>query len=64
MMTVLIVKDGLSTFQRDIALGGNQYTAALQQALGLSREDAEAVKFGATLASGASRRTHRSAQCD
>jgi type IV pilus assembly protein PilM len=46
MMTVLIVKDGLSTFQRDIALGGNQYTAALQKALGLSREDAEAVKLG------------------
>jgi type IV pilus assembly protein PilM len=46
MMTVLIVKDGLSTFQRDIALGGNQYTAALQKGLGLSREDAEAVKLG------------------
>jgi type IV pilus assembly protein PilM len=46
MMTVLIVKDGLSTFQRDIALGGNQYTAALQKALGLNREDAEAVKLG------------------
>lgn len=46
MMTVLIVKDSLSTFQRDIALGGNQYTAALQKALGLSREDAEAVKLG------------------
>ena len=47
MMTVLIVKDGLSTFQRDIALGGNQYTAALQKALDLSREDTEAVKLGA-----------------
>ncbi|MGH8064475.1 MAG: type IV pilus assembly protein PilM [Candidatus Entotheonellia bacterium] len=47
MMTVLILKDGLSTFQRDIAVGGNQYTAALQKALGLSREDAEAVKLGA-----------------
>jgi type IV pilus assembly protein PilM len=46
MMTVLIVKDGLSTFQRDIALGGNQYTAALQTALGVSREDAEAMKLG------------------
>jgi type IV pilus assembly protein PilM len=46
MMTVLIVKNGLSTFLRDIALGGNQYTAALQQALGLSRDDAEAVKLG------------------
>jgi type IV pilus assembly protein PilM len=46
MMTVLIVKDGLSTFQRDIAFGGNQYTAALQKVLGLSHEDAEAMKLG------------------
>jgi type IV pilus assembly protein PilM len=46
MMTVLIVKDGLSIFQRDITLGGNQYTAALQQALGVSRDDAEALKLG------------------
>jgi type IV pilus assembly protein PilM len=46
MMTVLILKDGLSTFQRDITVGGNQYTAGLQKALGLSREDAEAVKLG------------------
>ena len=62
MMTVLIVKDGLSTFQRDIALGGNQYTAALQKALGLSREDAEAVKLGGGLESGAGGRAHRPAQ--
>jgi type IV pilus assembly protein PilM len=46
MMTVLILKDGLSTFQRDIQQGGNQYTAALQKALALSREDAEAMKLG------------------
>jgi len=46
LMTVLILKDGLSTFQRDIPLGGNQYTEALQKALGLSREEAEAVKLG------------------
>jgi type IV pilus assembly protein PilM len=46
MMTVLILEDGLNIFQRDITTGGNQYTAALQNALGLSREDAEAVKFG------------------
>jgi type IV pilus assembly protein PilM len=46
MMTVLILKDGLNSFQRDITLGGNQYTAALQKALGLSREEAEAVKLG------------------
>jgi type IV pilus assembly protein PilM len=46
MMTVLILKDGLSTFQRDITLGGNQYTAALQKALSLGREEAEAMKLG------------------
>jgi type IV pilus assembly protein PilM len=46
LMTVLIVKDGLSAFQRDIALGGNQYTAAVEKALGLRREDAEALKLG------------------
>jgi type IV pilus assembly protein PilM len=46
MMTVLILKHGLSTFQRDISLGGNQYTAALQTALALSHEDAEAIKLG------------------
>ncbi|HXH08289.1 MAG TPA: type IV pilus assembly protein PilM [Alphaproteobacteria bacterium] len=46
MMTVLIVKDGLSTFQRDIPFGGNQYTAALQKAFNLQAEDAEAMKLG------------------
>jgi type IV pilus assembly protein PilM len=46
LMTVLIVKDGFSIFQRDMALGGNQYTGEIQKALGLSREEAEAVKFG------------------
>jgi type IV pilus assembly protein PilM len=46
MMTVLIVEDGFSTFQRDIALGGNQYTAALEKTLGVSRQDAEALKLG------------------
>jgi type IV pilus assembly protein PilM len=43
---VLVVKDSLSIFQRDITLGGNQYTTGLQKALSLSREDAEAMKLG------------------
>jgi type IV pilus assembly protein PilM len=47
MMTVLILKDGLNAFQRDIPLGGNQYTAALQKAFALDRDDAEAIKLGA-----------------
>jgi type IV pilus assembly protein PilM len=47
MMTVLILRDGMSTFQRDIAVGGNQFTAELQKAFALNREAAEAVKLGA-----------------
>jgi type IV pilus assembly protein PilM len=46
MMTVLILKDGMSTFQRDIPIGGNQYTAELQNTFALNREEAEAVKLG------------------
>jgi type IV pilus assembly protein PilM len=46
MMTVLILKDGLSIFQRDIPFGGNQYTAALQNVLAVGREEAEALKLG------------------
>jgi type IV pilus assembly protein PilM len=46
MMTVLIIRDGLNTFQRDITLGGNQYTAALQKDLALGHEDAEVLKLG------------------
>ena len=46
IMTVLILKDGMGAFQRDITLGGNRYTAALQKALGLGREEAEAIKCG------------------
>jgi type IV pilus assembly protein PilM len=46
MMTVLILKDGLSIFQRDSTVGGHHYTAALQKTLDLSHEDAEALKLG------------------
>jgi type IV pilus assembly protein PilM len=46
MMTALILKDGLSIFQRDSTVGGHHYTAALQKALDLSHEDAEALKLG------------------
>jgi type IV pilus assembly protein PilM len=46
MMTMLILRNGVNTFQRDITLGGNQYTTALQEALALSHQEAEAVKLG------------------
>lgn len=49
MMTVLILKDGLNAFQRDIPFGGSQYTGALQKAFTVNLEDAEAMKLGGEL---------------
>jgi len=41
-----IIKGGTSIFNRDIAVGGNQYTDAIQKDLNLSFEQAEALKKG------------------
>jgi type IV pilus assembly protein PilM len=46
MMTVLILQNGVSAFQRDIPFGGSHYTAAFQKTFALNPEDAEAVKLG------------------
>ncbi len=46
IMNINVVKDGTSTFNRDIAVGGNQYTDAIQKDLNLSFEQAEALKRG------------------
>ena len=46
IMNINVVKDGSSTFNRDIAVGGNQYTDAIQKDLNLSFEQAEALKRG------------------
>lgn len=46
VMNINIVKDGVSTFTRDVTVGGNRYTEALQKDFGLSSEDAEKVKRG------------------
>lgn len=45
-MNINILKDGVTLFQRDIALGGNHYTAAFQQKFDISYEEAEALKMG------------------
>jgi type IV pilus assembly protein PilM len=45
-MNVNVVRDGSSVFNRDIAVGGNQYTDAIQKDLNLSFEQAEALKRG------------------
>ena len=47
IMNINIVKGGTSIFNRDIAVGGNQYTDAIQKDLNLSFEQAEALKKGA-----------------
>ena len=45
-----VVQDGQPVYTRDVALGGNAYTAALQQALGLGFGDAELLKAGTPVA--------------
>lgn len=46
VMNINILKDGMSTFTRDVTVGGNRYTEALQKDFGISYEDAERVKRG------------------
>lgn len=43
-MNINILKGTQSVFTRDVSVGGNQYTALLQKELGLTFEQAEAVK--------------------
>jgi type IV pilus assembly protein PilM len=45
-MHVNILRDGLTLFQRDIALGGKRYNDVLQNEFGISYEEAEASKMG------------------
>jgi type IV pilus assembly protein PilM len=47
-MNVNIVKGTRSLFTRDITVGGSQFTDVLQRSLGLSFQQAEAVKRGVT----------------
>jgi type IV pilus assembly protein PilM len=46
IMNINIVKGGTSIFNRDIAVGGNQYTDAIQKDLNLSFDQAETLKRG------------------
>src|SRR5499426_152849 len=51
VMNIDIVRGGIPLFTRDVSVGGNQYTDALQKELDLSFEDAERLKKGDTLPS-------------
>ncbi len=46
VMNVNIVKGGTSVLTRDISIGGNRYTEAIQREMGVSYEEAEAAKKG------------------
>jgi len=46
VMNINVVRGGVSLFTRDIPIGGNRYTEAIQRELGLSYEEAEEVKKG------------------
>jgi type IV pilus assembly protein PilM len=46
VMNVNIVRGGTSLFTRDIPIGGNRYTEAIQREMGMSYEEAEETKKG------------------
>jgi len=50
VMNINIVRGGVPLFTRDVSVGGNQYTDALQKELDLSFEDAERLKKGENIA--------------
>ncbi len=50
VMNINIVRAGVPLFTRDVSVGGNQYTDALQKELDLSYEDAERLKKGESIA--------------
>jgi type IV pilus assembly protein PilM len=41
-----VLRNGMTSFTRDISIGGNHYTDAIQKEFGLSAEQAEKVKTG------------------
>lgn len=45
---IIVSKGGTPLFTRDVSVGGNQYTDALQKEFNLSFEDAEAAKLGSS----------------
>jgi len=51
VMNINIVRGGIPLFTRDVSVGGNQYTDALQKELDLNFEDAERLKKGEQIAS-------------
>ena len=45
-VNINVVANGITTFTRDIAMGGNQFTEEIQKQLNVSYDEAEAYKLG------------------
>jgi type IV pilus assembly protein PilM len=59
VMNINIVRGGIPLFTRDVSVGGNQYTDALQKELDLSFDDAERLKRGDQIASVTDEQKHQ-----
>src|SRR4029450_12817044 len=44
--TINVLANGVPAFTRDVATGGNQYTAEIQRALSVGFDEAERIKIG------------------
>lgn len=49
IMNIVVTKGGAPLFTRDVSVGGNQFTDALQKDMNLSFEEAEQVKMGKSI---------------
>ena len=46
VVNINILSGGITTFTRDVTIGGNQFTEEIQKQLNVSYEEAEALKIG------------------
>jgi type IV pilus assembly protein PilM len=46
VVNINIVASGITTFTRDVTIGGNQFTEEIQKQMNVSFEEAEALKIG------------------
>jgi len=46
VVNINIIANGVTTFTRDVTIGGNQFTEEIQQQLNVSYDEAEALKIG------------------
>lgn len=51
LVSINILSNGVTSFTRDINMGGNQFTEEIQKQLNVSYEEAEALKLGGNISS-------------